>query len=183
VIKTNWEAVKDWWTGGTEEVKAFKQELSAFKLVDMLKNKPPGALAAAELEVLEKGVPGDDASAEVIANYLRAGKARIDSNYAYNRMKLKWIDKFGDINETQREGETILGAPVEAGMNFDDFVESLGESIREYAPVKTDAPPSEDVTFQRQKPNPQVGGDRNRNRPKLTSKQVDAKLDQLLNTK
>lgn len=137
VIKTNITKLVDLFTGGTEEGKAWKQELESYKLVDMLKNKPPGALSEGELKVLQAGVPSENAGAEVIENYLKASKKALQYSYAYDKLNIKFLEQNKDQGTASKDMK-IYGETIKAGETYDDFVNRLGVKMLKYGPKKAD---------------------------------------------
>ena len=126
----NMVALKKWWSGGSK-TDAWRQRLEQFKLVDMLRNKPPGALSEGELNVLKNGVPDKGAGPEVIKSYLDATKKAINFSYAYDRLSVKFREENKYTGSALKDFQ-IFDEQVNKGETLDEFVNRLGPKSLKY---------------------------------------------------
>ena len=129
-IEEKQRAVAQFFTGGTKR-DAWLQRFEKFKLVDMLNNKPPGAMSEGELSVLQKGVPPAGASSEVITDYLETAIKGLQYSYAYDRLAVKFSEQNKGTGSAMEDFE-ILGEKVNKGESLDEFMNRLGEDSLKY---------------------------------------------------
>jgi len=127
------------WLGIVEDAdkQVFLQKFRGFSIDEAMKRKAAGALSEGEFNKYLSAVPTDQDSDAVIANYVNSSLKVIRSNYAYDRLRTKFLEKNKDEGSAKAGHKLVDKAPpMKKGELFEEYIARLGSKLPNYAPTR-----------------------------------------------
>lgn len=123
-----WGGAATWLTSKAKDAAGFdggmnalRREYVALRNKGVIEGLPPGVATDKDIELIKSGFPSENASQEVMANWLESFSRVQKGNALKEEAKAEWISNVGSLRNAPQDIE-VMGKTIPSGMSFNDFI-------------------------------------------------------------